>query len=317
MKPSPLQAVADARAALRHGDWAGACAIADRALSAGLEDPMLLNLVAWRLEGEGEYVAAGALLSRALEIAPDDLRTTFALGRLYKSASHPGEAAAVFDAAIRLDPNFVLAWREKGVCMEMLGDLDGARVCYERAVELDAAYPDGFAGLASVAARSGDGATARRNATKALELKPLHSAAVCAMAIVDVADHDYTSAEAHLRPLLAAPMVDPQDRAVAFGLLADALDGQDRCAQAFAAYAACNAAYARLNASRFAKLGAETHYDFVRRLSGWFAALPPVRLDPGRRGGRTRTLQGACVPGAAIPARRRRSWRTPWPGIRR
>ena len=86
-------------------------------------------------------------------------------------------------------------------------------------------------GLASVAARSGDGATARDNAVKALELKPLHSAAVCALATVDVADSDYIAAEARLRPLISAPMVDPQDRAVAFGLLADALDGQDRCAQ--------------------------------------------------------------------------------------
>jgi tetratricopeptide (TPR) repeat protein len=250
--------------------------IADRALSAGVEDPMLLNLAAWRLEGEGEYLAAGALLSRALEIAPDDLRTTFALGRLYKSAGHPSEALAMFEAALRLDPNFVLAWREKGVALEMLGNLDGAGACYARAVEIDPAYPDGFAGLASVAARSGEGAAARRHAARTMELKPLHSAAVSALATVEIADREYRAAEAHLRPLISAPGIDPQDHAVAFGLLGDALDGQDRCAQAFAAYAASNAAYARLNAARFAKPGGETHYGFVRRLAAWFAALPPV-----------------------------------------
>jgi len=270
------EAVAAAREAVRRGDWLSAATIAEAALAAGLEDPMLLNIVAWRLEGDGQYVAAGSLLSRALELAPSDIRITFALGRLYKAAGHPREAIPVFDDTIRLDDRFVLAWREKGVCLEMLGESEAAETCYRRAVELDPRYPDGFAGLSSVAAQRGDVGAAREHAAKALALRPLHSAAVCALATADLLDHDYSGAEGQLRPLLASDDVNPQDRAVALSLLAGALDGQDRCAEAFAAYGDCKAAYAQLNANRFAKPGVETHLGFVRRLSDWFDGLGPV-----------------------------------------
>jgi Flp pilus assembly protein TadD len=278
------QAVNDAKAAVRRGDWPAAVTIAETALSEGLEDPMLLNLAAWRLETEGRYVDAGALLSRALDLAPKDLRTIYALGRLYKSAGRHTEALEAFEAALAIDAAFVLAWREKGLLLEMLGDPDGAADCYGKAAELDPGYADAFAGLASVSAKRGESAATRRFAEKALALKPLHSAAVCALASADLFDQDYESAEAGLRPLLAHPAADPHDRAVAMGLFADALEGQGRYPQAFAAYAASNAAFARLHAARFDRPEGETHYHFVRRMEDWFQSLGPVdwtRADAG------------------------------------
>ena len=259
---------------MRRGDWPAAFAIADTALASGVEHPLLLNLAAWRLEGTGEYLAAGDLLARALELAPGDLRTTFALGRLYKAAGHAPEALEVFDAALRLDDRFVLAWREKGLVLELLGDAEAAAACYRRAVELDPAYPDAHAGLASASVKLGDRPATRRHAAKALALKPRHSTAVCALARAELADHDPVGAERLLRDFFSTPASDPHDRAVALGLLSEALDEQDQCAQAFAASEACNAAYAGLNAHRFARPGVETHPGFVRRLEDWFAALP-------------------------------------------
>ena len=270
------QALSEAKAAVRQGDWAAAVIIAETALAEGLEDPMLLNLAAWRLENEARYVEAGTLLSRALALAPQDLRTIYALGRLYKTAGRNPEAMEAFEAALAIDASFVLALREKGLLLEMLGDTEGAAACYGRAVELDPAYADAFAGLASVSAKVGASAATRQFANQALSLKPLHSTAVCALASVDLAEHDHEGAEAVLRPLLAHPAADPHDRAVAMGLFADALEGRGRYPQAFAAYAASNAAFARLHAARFDQPGGETHYHFVRRLEDWFQNIGPA-----------------------------------------
>ncbi len=284
-KPAELRhAVNEAKAAVRRGDLPAAVMIAESALAAGLEDPMLLNLAAWRLEAEGRYVEAGALLTRAVDLAPQDLRTIYALGRLYKTAGRNSEALEALDAALAIDPTFVLALREKGLLLEMSGDAKGAAACYGRAMELDPGYADAFAGLASVSAGLGEWAATRQNAEKALALKPLHSAAICALARVDLAEHDHDAAEAVLRPLLAHSAADPHDRAVALGLFADALDGQGRYPQAFAAYAAANAAFARLHAARFDRPGAETHYQFVRRMEDWFQTTDPGvwrRADKG------------------------------------
>ncbi len=278
----------DAKVAVRRGDWAAAVTIAETALADGLEDPMLLNLTAWRLEADGLYIEAGAMLSRALELAPRDLRTIYALGRLYKAAGRNTEALEAFEAALTIDASFVLALREKGLLLEMLGDQEGAAGCYGRAVELDPGYSDAFAGLASVSAGLGASAATRHCAKKALELKPLHSAAVCALARVDLAEHDHDAAETVLRPLLAHSAADHHDRAVALGLFADSLDGQGRYPQAFAAYAASNAAFARLHAARFDRPGVETHYQFIRRMEGWFQSAAPIdwtradaSADPG------------------------------------
>jgi tetratricopeptide (TPR) repeat protein len=276
-KPAKLgKALNDAKAAVRNGDWPAAVTIAETALAEGLEDPMLLNLAAWRLEAEGLYVEAGGLLSRALELAPQDLRTIYALGRLYKTAGRHTEALEAFEAALTIDASFVLALREKGLLLEMLGELEAAAACYGRAVEIDPGYADAFAGLASVSAKLGASAAARHCANEALALKPLHSAAICALASVDLAEHDHEGAEAVLRPLLSHPGADPHDRAVAMGLFGDALDGQERYPQAFAAYAAANAAFARLHASRFDQPGVETHYQFVRRMEDWFQTAGPT-----------------------------------------
>ena len=51
-----------------------AAAIAEQALASGFEHPLLLNVVATRLEGEGKLEEALKLLERGVALAPTDIR---------------------------------------------------------------------------------------------------------------------------------------------------------------------------------------------------------------------------------------------------
>ena len=82
--------------ALAAGDVAQAAVLAEQALAAGDDDPLFLNLAAWRREEVGDYRGAHALLRRALALAPGDVLGLETPGGGGWGA--PGEAAV---AAVR------------------------------------------------------------------------------------------------------------------------------------------------------------------------------------------------------------------------
>ena len=59
--------------ALAQGDIQGAAGVAEAALAAGLVDPLVLNLAAWRREEAGDYAGAHDLLRQALALSPGDV----------------------------------------------------------------------------------------------------------------------------------------------------------------------------------------------------------------------------------------------------
>ena len=62
------------QALAQNRDIPRAAAIAERALADGFEHPLLLNVLAMRLEVEGRFEEAVRLLERAVALAPDDVR---------------------------------------------------------------------------------------------------------------------------------------------------------------------------------------------------------------------------------------------------
>jgi tetratricopeptide (TPR) repeat protein len=183
------------------------------------------------------------------------------------------EAVAAFDKAIALKPDFAHAHANRGYAFESMSELDPARESYERAVALNADFAEPIARLASLAARRGDWAEARSRADRALALDPNQTIAVLAQAAADSHDGVTDAAERTLRSLLERTL-SPEDRYQAMGLLAEALDGQGRIAEAFDAYTAGNAEFRHAHAPRFAN--AETALQGIGWLTRYFERQPAM-----------------------------------------
>jgi Tfp pilus assembly protein PilF len=232
--------VGEITALLERSKLAEAIAIARTALDKGLEAPLLLNLRAYWLEGEGRLEEALQDLRRARALAPADPAVANALGLCLAKLGRMEEAHTAFRDCAGLAPGFAPAHYNCGWTLEELGEFDRAAAAFEEAAKLDPRSPDPFGRLAALAARRSQWPAARGYAERARALAPNHAAATMALASADLAAKAYGSAKTHLGALIEAPNQTEQDRATAIGLLGDVLDAEGRYKEAFAAYAASN-----------------------------------------------------------------------------
>ncbi len=284
MTSTTQQLLADAETAVRASDLPGAIAIARQALGQGFEHPLLLNLRALDFEQKGELEASLADLQRARMLAPGDWGLANAMGLCLAQLDRSSEAVAAFEDAIRLQPAFAPAHYNKGWAVEGAGDLIEARRCFEQAIVLKPDYADALAKLALLAARRGQPQEAEAWAEKALRIAPGLPSARLALGTAKVSQGDNAGAEVRLGELLADPAVPPFERAMGFNALGNALDAQDRVAEAFAAYTASNAVLKDMHAPRYAAPGLQSATDYVRMLDGYFAKAPATfwrRADTG------------------------------------
>lgn len=238
--------------ALTGGDIPGAVAMAETALAQGLEHPIVFNLAASRLEHEGRFEEALALLQRGHERAPQDIGLRQALGLVLHRLERYRLALSHFDAVIGAQPSAAPAHATRGATLEAIGEIIAAEAAYRRAVELQ---PDNFiavSGLASLASRRGRHAEARGMAARVLQAQPGYPDGVMVTAQADLAEGQAAKGEASLRALIADLRTTPEQQAMAEGLLGDTLDAQDRVVEAFAAYTACNEALRAAYAPRLA-----------------------------------------------------------------
>ncbi len=247
-----------------------AAAIAERALLEGFEHPLLLNVLAARLEAEGRLVEAVHLLERAVALAPEDVPARNALALCLQRLDRPAEALQHLDELLKKHPGLGFAHASKGNALIALGSLGLARSSHLRALELDPGNLAAMGSLASIATHRGEHAEARRWAEQLLTRVPGFPDGVLSLAAAELADGASERAESLLRGLLADPRAGPADRARAQGLLGDVLDAAGRYGEAFAAYAACNEALRHIH-RRFA---AETSIlAYTRALSTAFTAV--------------------------------------------
>jgi Tfp pilus assembly protein PilF len=227
--------------ALRASDMERAMLIADEATSAGLEHPNLLTLAAHRRMRAGADESALALLTRARQLSPRNADVLGALGQCLARCGRPREALVAFDAALRQAPAAAHLHFYKAMAFEELSELDHARREFERTVDLAPTHGEALARLAILAAQRGDSNAARDFASRALKCDPRQAVARLAMAQADLGERKFVSAQSHIAGLLRDPNTGPVNRAFAQSLSGDALDGEDKPAEAFAAYAASKA----------------------------------------------------------------------------
>jgi tetratricopeptide (TPR) repeat protein len=273
-----LQPVADA---IRAGRLDEARRLACRALDAGVEHPMVLNLRALDFEQAGMFKQALKDLRRAHVLAPRDFSILNACGLALARMSRLEEALACYEQALSIEPNFGPGWYNKGWALEGLGELAKAIAAYEKSVEINPENVQGWANLAFLLTRRGDDDGARRCAELALAVHPDFPPSQ--LALVNAEMSDPASAERRLREILAGPLATDDGplmnyhRGLGLGLLADALDAQNRPAEAFTAYAESNAVLRRDAAPRFEIAGQPTIAQTTQWMIYWAKTFDPTK----------------------------------------
>jgi len=262
---------------LDRADFMGAAALAEAALQAGDQGPVLLKLRALRRQEAGQWLLAAADIKAALDAWPEDFSAWNMLGYCQARAGAAQAGLASLDRAIRLKPDFAPAWLNRGWALEVIGELRGARQAYERAMQLDPRDARPVSNLALLAARLGDFEAAESLAEAVMNQTASPndlglSAAMIALAMAQLGRGDASVALQGFQAVADRPGVDPHQEAVAHGFMGDALDQLGRTDEAFAAYAAANAGFAEIYAPILA--GRESGAVRARRLADSFAALP-------------------------------------------
>jgi Flp pilus assembly protein TadD len=270
--PEVADAVGAISAAIAVSDFRRAHAIADAAIAGGGAHPVLFTARAIWLEQQGRNEEALADFETAVSLAPGNHITLNAVGLCLTRLQRLDEAVAAFDEAIRINPTFSPSYHRKGIALGLAGDLAAARRAHEQAVRLNPRDSEALANLASFAARNGDTKKAADYAARALKLDPRNPTALAALALVANLEGRYDEAERLARTLLEGPGLPQRARAVAFGQLADALDGQDRTDEAFSSYSSENEILQRLSEPQFGALRSVTQ--FARDLSDHIQATP-------------------------------------------
>ena len=279
-KPAPaVTGHAARRAAIERALAAGsipqAAALAEAALARGPDDPMLLNLAAWAREEAGDYPGAHAFLRRALILAPGDPLILGAIGSVLRKEGRLDDALAVLDRAIAAEPRHGAAWLERGYVLDALRSWDAARASYTHALTIDPQLAPALARLADIAAKDGDREAGLVLARRALAIDPDEPTAVCAMAMMEIEARDGVPAEARLSALLAGPCRG-DDRTRALTLLGDALDRQDRTAEAFDAYRHAQQNFRTVYAADLAPTADRpSHRRFIERIAEQVRDTPP------------------------------------------
>jgi tetratricopeptide (TPR) repeat protein len=259
--------------AAQGGHHAQAGSLAEAALATGLEHPLLLNVAALKLEQHGLVPEAERLLQRAVLIAPNDLNSRNALGLCLLRLERPAEALEQFEALLKLNPSLPYAHASHGNSLLALGAISEAEASYQRALAIDANQGIALAGLAHIASSRGAYPEARAWAEKALTLVPEFPDAVMSLAAAELGERQTQRAGERIRALLTDTRLAPLERAYANGLLGDILDAEDRPAEAFAAYTACNQDLRRLYGDRFSA-GANA-FEYVRSMTRYFEHARP------------------------------------------
>jgi len=168
----------DMMAAARHlafdywrvGSMADAIATLRIAMAAGSTAGAQIQLGTYLVEA-GNASEALAMLEQAAKTEPT-LDALNALGIAYARNGRAREALDVFARSLNIDPDNPMTHENIGAIHLIAGRLDAARAEFEHALRANPASAQGHAGLAMVAFKSGDRATAIDRWKRAVELDP-------------------------------------------------------------------------------------------------------------------------------------------------
>lgn len=272
------QALREIAAAVAANDLMRANAAASEALAAGFQHPAIFNARALWLQQQNRHQEALGEFQRALAFTPRDATLHNAIGLSLLAIGRTSDAVRAFETSISISPNVAQLHYRKGWALGMISNHDASQLAHERAIELDPRHADALASLASLAARRDQHALAREYAQRALAINPNQPTALTALALVELSEKNFAAAEVRARELLKNPPAAAHGRAVIQGLLADALDGQNKVAEAFAAYTEAGEGFYQMHSPRFPQ--GRRVIDAVKSLTGYFEKMPAGGWHP-------------------------------------
>lgn len=258
-------------AAFTRGDRAKARSMAAAALENGLDEPLVLYLVAEEAEEQGRASEALQLLRRATEIAPEEPDLWYRMGGVLVRQGQWVAGLSAFRTALKLHPDFAAAMIAAGSVSYRLGGLSAAEEYFRRAAELTPHAAEPVAALAAIAADRNKPQDARSLAERALALSPGIVTAELAIGRADLIDGRPEATRKRMDALLARSDLTEDDRVGALNLRAQALDTLDRTTEAFADYGARNTILHNVSAPRIAHAGDERRIEQANRLIGYFS----------------------------------------------
>jgi arylsulfatase A-like enzyme/tetratricopeptide (TPR) repeat protein len=154
----------------QRGNAAGAIAVLQRAVSAGVTQPSILAQLGGALADAGRLAQAIQLLEPLAADPSADADTLNTIGIAYARAGRAAEARRAFERVIAINPDSSVPLENLGMLALDRGDLAEAARRFERAVAVDPHSSRAYAGAGVVALRRGDTAAAITAWTRAVEL---------------------------------------------------------------------------------------------------------------------------------------------------
>ncbi len=219
------------------------------------------------LEEQGRTEEAMKALRQAVSLMPSDAEARTRIAAILHKHNAFDEALLELDRALAAQPNYFDAHYLRGLVLSMLERYEDAKAALKYAASLRPDSSGVIGHLALIAARNLDTDNARFYAAQCIERDPNQCTAIIALALLDLEEHAFTAAELRLRPLLASSQLDDNMKALAFGLLGDALDGQNRYTEAFEAYREKNQTLRLTNARLFE---GKNIVEIPHRIISWF-----------------------------------------------
>lgn len=256
-------------------DLETAARAAAAALGAGRGTSADCTTLGWYRAATGDQAAAAALFERALQLNPREVEAMLGLAGLHRAAGRLRDAALQCDVALGLAPDFAEAWLERAYVMAAGGAMEEAKRSYRevlaRAAPQAVVRAAADAGLAGLAARDGEAEAGRRHARAALASDPDNSAALAALATIELEAGEPQAARDLVGPAIARMASPSPERMELLHALGDACNRLRDPAAAFAAYAQAKQDFAAIHAQTFA--GRPSHRDFIDSIAAGLAGM--------------------------------------------
>ncbi len=243
--------IARINAKLNVGDVDGAVDLAREAYISGVVDPLVLNLVAHRLEERGEIEEALKLLHEALELSPQDESIYANIGHCLLKLARPTHALEAFNRALKIDKNYPRAHHGAGLALTAMGHGPAGEDAQLRAVRLDPKYPAPRGTLALGAYEKRDFQRAETLSAETLRLDPSEPSALIVKASLHWERGEAEECAELTGHVLKSIPLAPLHRAAFERQYADALDRLGRFDEAFAGYEAANSLLRQIYEDRF------------------------------------------------------------------
>ncbi len=222
----------DAQRLLRERDWQGAARLADKLWRQQPNSAPALRLLCEALQTGNRNAQVCELLEPLIRQGLKDARLLFRYAASRAATGDQKLAARFYKRVVDLEPSYVEAWLNLGVCLKNVGQAADAVVAYRKAIALKPDLPEAHNNLGLALQQAGDHEAAIAALTEAVRLRPGYARAHANLAQSLLKLDRIPEAEAHCRTAIAA---EPQqvDGYINLGLVLLAQNRQHETAEVF------------------------------------------------------------------------------------